>query len=49
MAEFCKKCFIEITPLSQSEFESIVVSDDKDYCERCGSYDKYVIHVDFDK
>lgn len=47
MAEFCKKCFIEIFAPSPEEVATIVLSDedDLDYCEGCMTYGRYVVSV----
>ena len=42
MAEFCRNCFIKINNVDKDLESNIVLSNVKDYCERCCSYDYFV-------
>ena len=49
MAEFCKKCFIEINKIPEDQEFKIVLSNVKDFCERCGNYDYFVRYFEDSK
>ena len=42
MAELCRKCFIEQFKPSQEEINRIVMSKEKDVCEGCGKFVRFV-------
>lgn len=43
MAEFCKKCFLEIE--GYHEDSEIVMSKDEDFCEGCTEWKPVVIRI----
>ena len=46
MAEFCKNCFIKINNVDKDQESKIILSNVKDFCERCGAYDYFVRYFD---
>lgn len=44
MAEFCKKCFVEIFGPVQ-ENETIITTDSLELCEGCGKWEPVVIEI----
>lgn len=45
MAEFCRKCYIEIC--GGSEDDPLVMSDELDLCEGCGEWKQVVVRVGY--
>lgn len=49
MAEFCRKCFIEIWRPDAYDIRNIVMSEDNDMCECCMDWGPYVDHIGTDE
>lgn len=42
MAEFCLKCFVNKIMAEDKDIDVILLSENKDYCEGCGQYSRFV-------